>query len=97
VIVALSEVIGEFSAGECAQFLKFVTGAAHLPVGGAAALTPRLGVWKMEKAGICNDDLLPTSAVCVNALKLPPYSNKERLRSKLLLAMTGGKDSFLLD
>jgi hypothetical protein len=97
VIVALGEVLGEFNEEERRRFIRFVTGASHLPVGGAAALTPTLAIWRMEKDGIRSDDLLPTAAICANALKLPPYTSKDQLRSKLLLAMTDGKDSFFLD
>jgi len=32
-------------------------------------------------------DRLPTSATCMNLLKLPPYKTKEQLQMKLLYAI----------
>jgi ubiquitin-protein ligase E3 C len=32
-------------------------------------------------------DRLPTSATCMNLLKLPPYRSKDQLESKLLYAI----------
>jgi ubiquitin-protein ligase E3 C len=35
-------------------------------------------------------DRLPTSATCMNLLKLPPYKSKEIIHEKLLYAITAG-------
>jgi E3 ubiquitin-protein ligase TRIP12 len=79
------------------KFISFVTGANNLPAGGLRALHPRLNIQKMTREGYESDQLLPSSFVCANTLNLPPYSSRTILRSKLLLAITDGKDSFLLD
>jgi hypothetical protein len=33
---------------------------------------------------------LPTSATCMNLLKLPPYGNEAAMRGKLLMAIESG-------
>jgi E3 ubiquitin-protein ligase TRIP12 len=85
------------SSTERRSLLKFVTGSGNMPIGGAVRLSPPMAVIKFEKEGVFADALLPASSVCLNALKLPPYSSLEILKSKILLAISDGKDSFLLD
>ncbi|XP_061540410.1 ubiquitin-protein ligase E3A [Phycodurus eques] len=63
-------------------FLQFTTGTDRAPVGG-------LGKLKMiiTKNG-SDSDRLPTSHTCFNVLLLPEYSSKEKLRERLLKAIT---------
>uniref|UniRef100_A0A0E0DSM4 HECT-type E3 ubiquitin transferase n=1 Tax=Oryza meridionalis TaxID=40149 RepID=A0A0E0DSM4_9ORYZ len=42
------------------------------------------------------DDDLPSVMTCANYLKLPPYSSKDKMREKLLYAITEGQGSFHL-
>ncbi|XP_069560172.1 ubiquitin-protein ligase E3A isoform X2 [Brachyistius frenatus] len=66
-------------------FLQFTTGTDRAPVGG-------LGKLKMIIAKNGSDtDRLPTSHTCFNALLLPEYSSKEKLRERLLKAITYAK------
>ncbi|XP_077462789.1 ubiquitin-protein ligase E3A [Stigmatopora argus] len=67
------------------QFLQFTTGTDRAPVGG-------LGKIKMIIAKNGSDsNRLPTSHTCFNALLFPEYSSKEKLRERLLKAITYAK------
>jgi E3 ubiquitin-protein ligase TRIP12 len=92
----LGEAIFELSIAEKQQFLQFVTGAGHLPVGGLQGLRPHISVVKLETEPTMVDVFLPSSSVCANILRIPPYTTKKTLKSKLLLAISVGKDSFHL-
>ena len=50
-------------------------------------------IWdQIEEEEVFTDaDRLPTSATCMNLLKLPAYSSKEVLREKLLLSVREGR------
>uniref|UniRef100_A0A8C7YPX8 Ubiquitin-protein ligase E3A n=1 Tax=Oryzias sinensis TaxID=183150 RepID=A0A8C7YPX8_9TELE len=76
------ETIHSFSDEQKRLFLQFTTGTDRAPVGG-------LGKLKMIIAKNGSDtDRLPTSHTCFNALLLPEYSSKEKLRERLLKAIT---------
>ncbi|CAM0957626.1 unnamed protein product [Alopecurus aequalis] len=88
IIDMLWEVLKNFSSDNQKKFLKFVTGCSRGPLLGFEYLDPkfciqRAGVPGMEEHG----DRLPTSATCMNLLKLPPYKTKEQLQTKLLYAI----------
>ncbi|XP_068492520.1 E3 ubiquitin-protein ligase UPL4 isoform X2 [Phaseolus vulgaris] len=89
-IVNLLEIVREFDHEQRRAFLQFVTGAPRLPPGGLASLNPKLTI--VRKA----DTDLPSVMTCANYLKLPPYSSKERMKEKLLYAITEGQGSFHL-
>jgi E3 ubiquitin-protein ligase TRIP12 len=88
--------IDELSVVDKRELLKFVTGSNNLPAGGLQSLHPKMSIQKMTKVGIDTDQLLPATFVCANTLNLPPYSSGEILRAKLRLAITDGRDTFLL-
>ncbi|XP_067453856.1 ubiquitin-protein ligase E3A isoform X1 [Thunnus thynnus] len=79
------ETIHSFGEEQKRLFLQFTTGTDRAPVGG-------LGKLKMiiTKNG-SDSDRLPTSHTCFNALLLPEYSSKEKLRERLLKAITYAK------
>ncbi|XP_048570079.1 E3 ubiquitin-protein ligase UPL6 [Triticum urartu] len=88
IIDMLWEVLKSFSSDNQKKFLKFVTGCSRGPLLGFEYLDPkfciqRAGVPGLEEHG----DRLPTSATCMNLLKLPPYRTKEQLQTKLLYAI----------
>ncbi|XP_052730385.1 E3 ubiquitin-protein ligase UPL4 isoform X3 [Vigna angularis] len=94
-IVNLLEIVREFDHEQRRAFLQFVTGAPRLPPGGLASLNPKLTIVRKH----CNnraDTDLPSVMTCANYLKLPPYSSKERMKEKLLYAITEGQGSFHL-
>ncbi|XP_029939641.1 ubiquitin-protein ligase E3A isoform X1 [Salarias fasciatus] len=79
------ETIHSFGEEQKRLFLQFTTGTDRAPVGG-------LGKLKMIIAKNGSDtDRLPTSHTCFNALLLPEYSSKEKLRERLLKAITYAK------
>ncbi|XP_022138444.1 E3 ubiquitin-protein ligase UPL6 [Momordica charantia] len=88
VIEMFWEVIKSFSVENQKKFLKFVTGCSRGPLLGFRYLEPSFCI--QRAAGNANEealDRLPTSATCMNLLKLPPYRSKEQLANKLLYAI----------
>uniref|UniRef100_A0A6N2LU27 HECT-type E3 ubiquitin transferase n=1 Tax=Salix viminalis TaxID=40686 RepID=A0A6N2LU27_SALVM len=88
VIEMFWEVLKGFSLENQKKILKFVTGCSRGPLLGFKHLEPlfciqRAGGTASEEAL----DRLPTSATCMNLLKLPPYRSKEQLSTKLLYAI----------
>lgn len=94
-IVNLLEIIHKFDQEQRRAFLQFVTGAPRLPPGGFASLSPKLTIVRKHSSN-CADLDLPSVMTCANYLKLPPYSSKERMKDKLLYAITEGQGSFHL-
>ena len=66
-------------------------------VAGLRSLNPPLTiVRKSFEPPLCADSYLPSVMTCVNYLKLPDYSSKEIMASKLKLAAQEGQRSFHL-
>uniref|UniRef100_A0A8C2X951 Ubiquitin-protein ligase E3A n=1 Tax=Cyclopterus lumpus TaxID=8103 RepID=A0A8C2X951_CYCLU len=79
------ETLHSFGEEQKRLFLQFTTGTDRAPVGG-------LGKLKMIIAKNGPDtDRLPTSHTCFNVLLLPEYSDREKLRERLLKAVTYAK------
>ncbi len=91
---AFLRVLATFDRQQQRQFLSFVTGCPSLPVGGFAALSPRLTV--VCKSSSSPDKELPSVMTCQNYFKLPPYSSEILLAERLKLAMAEGQGSFHL-
>ncbi|XP_010549016.1 PREDICTED: E3 ubiquitin-protein ligase UPL6 [Tarenaya hassleriana] len=82
------EVLKSFSTENQKKFLKFVTGCSRGPLLGFKYLEPLFCI--QRAGGSATDeavDRLPTSATCMNLLKLPPYRSKEQLETKVLYAI----------
>ncbi|KAG5415880.1 hypothetical protein IGI04_003447 [Brassica rapa subsp. trilocularis] len=83
------EVMKSFSTENQKKFLKFVTGCSRGPLLGFKYLEPAFCI---QRAGgsVSNEavDRLPTSATCMNLLKLPPYQSKEQLATKLMYSIS---------
>lgn len=94
-IAYLIQVLCEFDVVQRRQFLQFATGSARLPIGGFAALHPRLTVVRRTTEGN-PDQYLPSVMTCTNYLKMPEYSSVEVLRARLLYAMQEGQQAFHL-
>jgi hypothetical protein len=94
-IVALFEVISEFTPVQQRQFVRFLTGCPRLPLGGLKNISPSLTIVRDTQSTFgMQDSFLPTVKTCTNTFKLPPYSSKEVLRQKLLLSMREGQCTF---
>ncbi|XP_022760735.1 E3 ubiquitin-protein ligase UPL6-like isoform X2 [Durio zibethinus] len=81
-------VLKSFSLENQKKILKFVTGCSRGPLLGFKYLEPLFCI--QRAAGSASEealDRLPTSATCMNLLKLPPYRSKEQLETKLLYAI----------
>lgn len=90
VIEMFWEVIKQFSLEQQKKFLKFVTGCSRGPLLGFKYLEPPFCIQRAAPEDAPEEvlDRLPTSATCVNLLKLPPYRSKDVLQSKLLYAIS---------
>lgn len=90
------EIIDEMTADEQRKFLKFMTSCSRQPLLGFASLEPAPCVQQIRLPDtlFSGDPMknapLPTSATCMNLLKLPNYPSKEVMRFKLLTAIESG-------
>ncbi|KAF3510574.1 hypothetical protein F2Q69_00000108, partial [Brassica cretica] len=91
----LLEILHEFDKDQQRAFLQFVTGCPRLPPGGLASLNPKLTIVRKHGSDSSETDL-PSVMTCANYLKLPPYSSKEKMKEKLIYAITEGQGSFHL-
>ncbi|XP_060862971.1 E3 ubiquitin-protein ligase TRIP12 isoform X1 [Metopolophium dirhodum] len=93
----LFKILSEYDYQQQRDFLRFVTGAPRLPVGGFKSLSPALTIVRRIFDDSDNpDDYLPSVMTCVNYLKLPDYSSIDLMRKKLQLAASEGQHSFHL-
>uniref|UniRef100_A0A1J3CJ37 HECT-type E3 ubiquitin transferase n=1 Tax=Noccaea caerulescens TaxID=107243 RepID=A0A1J3CJ37_NOCCA len=91
----LLEILHEFDKEQQRAFLQFVTGCPRLPPGGLASLNPKLTIVRKHGSDSSETDL-PSVMTCANYLKLPPYSSKDKMKEKLIYAITEGQGSFHL-
>ncbi|KAH9311826.1 hypothetical protein KI387_026861, partial [Taxus chinensis] len=75
VIQMFWEVMKKFNLQQQKRFLKFVTGCSRGPLLGFKYLEPPFCIQRAAPEDAPDEllDRLPTSATCVNLLKLPPY------------------------
>lgn len=82
----LWEVVHEdFDDEQRRKFLAFVTGSDRAPINGLG--TVKLYVGRHGE----DSEMLPSSHTCFNHLLIPEYSSKEKLRAKLLLAISNAE------
>ncbi|GAB6033283.1 Putative E3 ubiquitin-protein ligase HTD2 [Chamberlinius hualienensis] len=79
------EVVHDLSTSEKRKLLQFTTGSDRVPVGGLSKL--KLIIARHGP----DSNRLPTAHTCFNVLLLPEYSGKEKLRERLLKAITYSK------
>lgn len=90
-------IMASFGADERREFLQWLTGSPKLPIGGFAGLHPQLTIVKRpHEAPLTPDDYLPSVMTCVNYLKMPSYSSRDKMRQRLHTAMKEGSTSFHL-
>eukprot|EP00624_Nannochloropsis_granulata_P006748 evm.model.NODE_51206_length_4267_cov_13.577221.1 len=75
-------VIHEMDLTSQRQLLMFVTGSAKAPIGGLGKLSLLI-----QRAGP-DSDHLPTAHTCFNALLMPEYGSKEKLKERLMKAIS---------
>ncbi|KAL7996562.1 putative HECT domain, armadillo-like helical, HECT, E3 ligase catalytic domain-containing protein [Plasmopara halstedii] len=95
----LVSILCELPVDEQRLFVRFVTGANRLPLGGLRNLEPKLTVVrKLPDVNSVeeNDAVLPSASTCTNYLKLPDYSTREIMKERLIYCITEGQCSFHL-
>jgi len=97
-IINLFQILSEYSLDEQRAFLQFVTGCPRLPVGSFKSLSPPLTIVKksFDTPEVNPDDYLPSVMTCANYLKLPDYSSRAIMKSKLRIAAAEGQYCFHL-
>ncbi|URE02387.1 HECTc [Musa troglodytarum] len=90
VIEMFWEVLKSFSLEYQKKFLRFVTGCSRGPLLGFKYLEPKFCIQRAAPLDVTEEHLgrLPTSATCMNLLKLPPYASKEQMRTKLIYSIS---------
>jgi ubiquitin-protein ligase E3 C len=80
------EILTNFTPDQQSDFLKFVTSSSRQPLLGFEFMNPPFCIQKvpLDPAG----QKLPTAGTCMSLLKLPPYRDKETMRSKILYAIS---------
>ncbi|ETW03894.1 hypothetical protein H310_04319 [Aphanomyces invadans] len=78
------EIVTECTPAERGDLLRFITSCSRQPLLGFKQLSPWICI---QQVRVQDDDRLPSSATCMNLLKLPTYSTKEIMRAKLLYAI----------
>ncbi|KAF9580734.1 hypothetical protein BGW38_002499 [Lunasporangiospora selenospora] len=76
-------VVHEMNEEDRRLLIKFITSCARPPLLGFAELNPKLCI---RNAGQ-EEERLPTSSTCMNLLKLPAFTSRQRLKEKLLYAI----------
>jgi E3 ubiquitin-protein ligase TRIP12 len=90
----LFETVCDFTTDQQRLLVQFLTGYSQLPIGGLAALDPRLTVAQKFDKNVNPDDELPSVTTCMHYFKVPAYTSKDVMREKLLLAITEGQNGF---
>lgn len=82
------EVVSEMGQEQRSLLLHFATGSSRLPPTGFQDLQPRFRV-EVQSSG--NPEHLPHAHTCFNQIILSPYTSKDMLKEKLLLALRQGE------
>ncbi|KAF4504728.1 hypothetical protein G6O67_008137 [Ophiocordyceps sinensis] len=80
------KVMDGFTDAQRRDVLKYVSSTPRAPLLGFSQLRPLFSI----RDGGPDEERLPSTSTCVNLLKLPRYTGEERLREKLLYAVTSG-------
>jgi ubiquitin-protein ligase E3 C len=86
------EIINEFDAEQRGQLLRFATSCSRAPLLGFQALQPQFCIQRVNADAL--EQNLPTAATCANLLRVPRFSSKQRLKEKLLYAITTASHGF---
>jgi hypothetical protein len=84
-IIWFWEVLNEFSSEQISSFLRFTTSCSRAPLLGFRFLSPLFCIQRVNIDEL--EQNLPTAATCMNLLRMPRYSSKEKLRMKLTYAV----------
>lgn len=94
IVAQLVDIIGNsFNRLQQMNFVEFLTGIPSLPMTGIRGFEKKITVVKKDMEGE-GERTLPSCNTCFLYLKLPPYSSKEIMRERLLLAITEGRRNY---
>ncbi|KPI88228.1 hypothetical protein ABL78_2652 [Leptomonas seymouri] len=91
----ISIVGSEMTRAQQHNFLEFLTGSPRLPFNGLAGLGRLITVAMKDMEG-AKELTLPSCNTCFLYLKLPPYSTRDIMKARLLLAVTEGRRNYSL-
>jgi len=87
--------VSEMGREDLARLVMFTTGTSKVPLEGFAALQGMNGHQKFQIHRVAGDsNRLPTAHTCFNQLDLPEYSDEDKLRRSLLVAIREGAEGF---
>ena len=81
-------ILAEMSVEEQGLLLKFVTSCERPPPLGFQSMNPSFNI--MRIAINTDSEKLPSASTCFNTLKLPTYSSRSIMKSKLLFSIRSG-------
>lgn len=84
-IIAFWDVVHAMNESDKKRLLSFVTGSDRVPLRGLSNVA-----FQITKHGE-NSEKLPTALTCFNQLMLPEYVSKQRLKTRLYLAIQNSK------
>lgn len=77
------------SETEKRRFLTWITGCPRQPVGGLAALVPKMTILRKDPSdGMSIEDTMPSAQTCHHIVKMPPYDDKSMMMERLITAIT---------
>jgi len=82
------EILHEFDTSQRQAFLRFCTSVSRAPLQGFGSLQPRLCIQLVPVPDAAAAEQLPTASTCLNLLRLPRYPSKQKMKQKLLYAIT---------
>ncbi|KPA82519.1 hypothetical protein ABB37_03568 [Leptomonas pyrrhocoris] len=91
----ISIVGSELTRSQQHDFLEFLTGTPRLPLNGLAGLGRLITVAMKDMEG-AKELTLPSCNTCFLYLKLPPYTTRDIMKARLLLAVTEGRRNYSL-
>jgi len=88
------QVLGELTPEQVGLFLRFCTSCSRAPLLGFGSLVPGFCIQRVNADE--GEQNLPTAATCMNLLRMPRFSSKQKLKDKLLYAITNASTGFAL-
>jgi ubiquitin-protein ligase E3 C len=85
-------ILHEATPEQIGLFLRFCTSCSRAPLLGFGFLQPGFCIQRVNADE--HEQNLPTAATCMNLLRLPRYGSRERLKEKLLYAITAASTGF---
>ena len=77
---------------QLAAFLRFATSCSRAPLLGFHYLSPKFCIQRVNADE--REQNMPTAATCMNLLRLPRFTSKQRLQQKLLYAIENAAHGF---